>query len=219
MLPARGDNLCASCHDDVARLAATSPSKHAAVTDAGCEGCHDPHGNGKKKLLVEADGKLCLSCHDTIQRTIASAKSQHQPVHDGECVACHNPHGAEVVPLLKDKFPLNFYTGYNADNYALCFGCHPKGLAEYSRTNVTNFRNADKNLHELHVNKADKGRTCRVCHNIHGADQDRLVRSASPSFGKWNIPINLTLTATGGTCLVGCHKPKSYDRYLPAKYR
>ena len=219
MLPAGGDKLCASCHADVSTLATTAVSQHGAITDGGCAVCHDPHGNGRSKMLIDNQGPLCLACHDTIMATIATAKSQHQPVMEGDCVACHNPHGAAVKPLLNAAYPQSFYAGYNVDRYALCFNCHPKGLAEYVRTTQTRFSNGDRNLHELHINKSDKGRTCRVCHNVHGADQQRLVRSTSPSFGKWNVPINLQVTETGGTCIVGCHKPKSYDRFRPVSYR
>jgi hypothetical protein len=31
-------------------------------------------------------------------------------------------------------------------------------------------------------------------------------------FGKWNIPMRWVESAGGGTCYVGCHRPKSYDR-------
>lgn len=219
MLPARGDQLCASCHEKEATLATTAVSQHAAVKDGGCAACHDPHGTGQAKLLIDAQGTLCLGCHDIIKAKISTAKSQHQPVNDGECVACHNPHGAAFKPLLNAAFPQSFYAPYSTASYALCFGCHPRGLAEYTRTTLTRFSNGDRNLHELHVNKGEKGRTCRVCHSVHGADQDHLVRSISPNFGKWSIPINLQVTESGGTCVVGCHKPKSYDRYRPVSYQ
>ncbi|MDK2793350.1 MAG: hypothetical protein PWQ25_2213, partial [Deferribacteres bacterium] len=34
----------------------------------------------------------------------------------------------------------------------------------------------------------------------------------------WELPINFTKTKTGGSCVVGCHKPKEYDRLNPVKY-
>jgi predicted CXXCH cytochrome family protein len=215
MLPAIGDKLCASCHEDVATLATTAISQHGAISDGGCAVCHDPHGTGQVKMLLQAQGPLCLDCHDGIKAKIANAKSQHQPVKDGECVACHNPHGAAFKPLLAREVPLGFYFPYQEEHYSLCFGCHERGITAFIRTIKTNFRNGDYNLHSLHVNKSEKGRTCRVCHGVHGADQERLVQSSSPSFGRWAIPIYLKVTESGGTCVVGCHKPKSYDRYRP----
>jgi hypothetical protein len=33
------------------------------------------------------------------------------------------------------------------------------------------------------------------------------------------LPVNFTQTKNGGTCVVGCHKPKDYDRVNPVKYK
>jgi hypothetical protein len=34
----------------------------------------------------------------------------------------------------------------------------------------------------------------------------------------WSYPINFTEAENGGTCVVGCHKPKDYDRLNPVVY-
>ena len=31
----------------------------------------------------------------------------------------------------------------------------------------------------------------------------------------WMLPIKYTQTKNGGSCVVGCHKPKGYDRINP----
>jgi predicted CXXCH cytochrome family protein len=69
----------------------------------------------------------------------------------------------------------------------------------------------------VHVNK-DKGRTCTACHDPHASNQAKHVRYEVP-FGAWSYPINLTTTATGGSCVVGCHAPKKYDRQNPLMAR
>jgi len=123
-----------------------------------------------------------------------------------------------VAPLLKGTYPEGFYAPYRAESYGLCLTCHQRGAFEYERTSeATGFRNGDRNIHYVHVNKSHKGRVCRTCHNVHGADQDKLVQSKTEGFGRWDIPINLETTSTGGTCVVGCHKPKSYDRVHPVR--
>jgi len=161
--------------------------------------------------------KLCYSCHSDKEDEILAYKYQHQPVGDGECWACHVPHGGDKADLLQGNYPEEFYAPYTEEAYSLCLQCHDRGMLAYGRTSeATGFRNGDKNLHYVHVNKRIKGRTCRVCHGVHGENQIRLVHDTK-EFGQWQIPIELTPTATGGTCVVGCHRPMSYDRTRAAK--
>jgi predicted CXXCH cytochrome family protein len=163
---------------------------------------------------------MCFDCHDAMQATIAKASSQHAPVEAGECASCHNPHGSSNNSLLVAPYPEAFYAPYRTENFALCFTCHKPEAMEYARTSeATEFRNGDRNLHSVHVNKADKGRVCKACHGVHGADQPRLILTAIPDFGQWQIPITYTQTETGGGCVVGCHNPKTYNRVRTVGYR
>jgi hypothetical protein len=82
-------------------------------------------------------------------------------------------------------------------------------------TSLTNFRNGDRNLHFLHVNR-EKGRTCLACHEVHAGSQERKIRVSTP-FGEWKIPIKFSMTSTGGTCAASCHVEKKYDRKRPFK--
>ena len=210
MLPETGDALCLMCHDDVQEsMAARFP--HDALED-GCSTCHDAHGTGKINMFVMEEATLCYSCHDDKELEFSAFKFQHQPVVDGECWGCHAPHGSNRNKLLKGAWPRGFYAPYSAGAYSLCLNCHDKNKFEYERTSEeTDFRNGDRNLHFIHVNR-EKGRVCKDCHGVHGANQESLVLDEVPGFGKWRIPIEKTITETGGACLVGCHKPKYYDR-------
>lgn len=207
-----GSELCFRCHDK-------EPFKqshgHAPVASGNCLQCHDPH-QSDNRFLLKADGAgLCFLCHD---KNLALGVSKHKPVAEGECVKCHAPHGSAWPKLLKDAFPAPFYLSYAQDNFALCFDCHEKNIAQDRRTDtLTGFRNGDFNLHYLHINKPDKGRSCKTCHDPHAARQQRLIKEHIPGFGTWEIPIRYTKTETGGTCVVGCHKPKTYDRVRPVK--
>jgi len=212
MLPEKGDALCLLCHPDIGDKAKNAPVKHAALEE-GCTSCHDPHGNGNLRLLQTEPQGFCVSCHDAMGEVVAAAKFQHQPVQKGECWLCHDPHGAENRVLLKQYYPEEFYAAFDEANYALCFSCHDRRAFLYQRTSeLTRFRNGDQNLHYQHVNKSTKGRVCKTCHGVHGADQATLVQSKIPGFGKWEIPIQYTQTPNGGNCTVGCHKPKAYSR-------
>ena len=215
MLPAEGIDFCAGCHADIADIAVNAKVQHGAMEE-GCIVCHDPHGNGNPRMFSAPEKTFCISCHDSIGEQIAAAQSQHQPVAEGVCWSCHNPHGSDYFRLLKASYPEPFYAGFSEDNYRLCFMCHDSRAFLYERTSeLTRFRNGDRNLHFLHVNKSSKGRVCKVCHGVHGADQKKLVRSKVPGFGRWDIPIHMQKGENGTTCTVGCHKPKTYNPLRP----
>ena len=75
------------------------------------------------------------------------------------------------------------------------------------------FRNGERNLHFLHVNR-EKGRSCRACHDEHASNQPKHIRESVP-FGRWTMHTQYTKTETGGGCTTGCHRPYSYDRDNP----
>ena len=72
----------------------------------------------------------------------------------------------------KAEFPAGEYAAYSDKEYALCFTCHKRDLLQFPDTSfATDFRDGERNLHYLHVNKSEKGRSCRMCHNIHWRNQ------------------------------------------------
>lgn len=211
---ATGAALCYRCHDDLT----VRPRVHGPVKAGNCGICHNPHAGAGPSLLRAPGGKVCFSCHGAIERQVANSPYPHPPVAEGRCAACHDPHGSPHRPHLKAYYPRDWYVAFSEENFSLCFLCHDKGAFLYQRTSAaTGFRNGDRNLHYLHVNKPSKGRVCRICHGVHGADQPKLVQSRTPDFGQWDIPVVLTATSTGGTCVAGCHNPKTYDRVRPVR--
>ena len=74
------------------------------------------------------------------------------------------------------------------------------------RAGITGFRNGDENIHFRHVNKVDKGRTCRACHEVHASKRPAHIREAVPfGSGGWLLDINFEQTEDGGSCAPGCH--------------
>lgn len=202
--------LCLACHDDIAKKLKAAKRPHPAVETAGCTGCHVPHASDQPSLIKEPIAKLCSSCH---KEKIAELKSPflHGPVALGQCQACHDPHGSNDPKILKTFFPEGFYNPYQDGLYALCFNCHEKNIArEAKTTTLTDFRNGSENLHYAHVH-SEKGRSCKACHAVHSSGQQKHIRAQVP-FGTWMLPITFKKTATGGSCAVGCHKPRAYDR-------
>ncbi len=198
--------LCLQCHEDKFSW----PVPHKPVADGNCLACHDPHQSENHMLLRKPETSLCFNCHDA---SMARGRSVHQPVDGGDCGACHEVHGSKQNKLLSKAYPSEMYQSFAVEKYALCFDCHESSLATEAITaSDTNFRNGDQNLHFVHLMVTGRGRSCRTCHEVHAAHQEHLVRDALPGFGNWQVPVNYTENERGGTCVAGCHKPKSYDR-------
>jgi predicted CXXCH cytochrome family protein len=218
--------LCYNCHSDFQEKSESSKVVHGPLKDkSSCINCHNPHSSPNSRLLKDATNDLCLKCHDrtitndsvkirNIRQSITNAKSVHQALEAG-CITCHNPHYSEKKALLVANFPAGQqYIKATADNIELCFMCHDKDLLEAKTTvAATNFRNGKTNLHYLHV-KGDKGRNCTMCHDVHGAQNEKLITDKL-KFGNWEMKIKFEPSAIGGSCLTACHSEKKYDRTIP----
>ena len=90
------------------------------------------------------------------------------------------------------------------------WGTRPEG-ERLLRAGVTGFRNGEENLHFKHVNKIDKGRTCRACHDFHASPNPKHIKTQT-KFGNWEFKLNYQKTETGGSCWPGCHVQRKYDR-------
>ena len=214
--------LCVDCHkketEKVMGQIARATVVHKPVAEGKCAGCHAPHASNYNKLLKGGpkDVALCYSCHTKMEQQTKSALYKHGPVQQEMCSTCHEPHAGYVAKNLRYNFDKKFYNPFDLEVYSLCFKCHKETVVLDKRTTyLTNFRNGDRNLHFLHVNR-QKGRTCLACHEVHMGSQRRHIRKLTP-FGTWEIPINFTLTPTGGKCSANCHIPKEYDRENPVK--
>lgn len=220
--------LCLACHEDIRNLTQQAAVKHGALTQgAQCANCHNPHGASVEHLLIQKPMLLCLKCHSRDDVVDASGKRltnfkklldenpvQHGPVAAEDCSACHNPHGQQNFRLLNEAYPATFYASYDPKLYALCFECHEeKAFTQPQTDTLTQFRDGSRNLHYVHVNKAERGRTCRACHEVHAARQEHQIRDSVP-FGPrgWLLPVNFVKTPAGGSCLKTCHSERSYAR-------
>ncbi len=226
MLLGAGRRLCAECHEDIVDTVDRAAVDHAPTsTGKECVNCHSTHGANAAPMLLAPQRELCLGCHDkkleSGETTLANMKSLldhnehwHKPIQESGCTGCHQPHGSDHFRLLKKPFPEKFYSPFDLTNYALCFSCHEQSVVQTERTRtLTNFRDGDRSLHFLHVNR-EKGRTCRACHEPHASPHLRHIRDTVP-FGKWALPVNFEKNETGGKCHPGCHDEFTYDRNAP----
>ncbi|MBI5478923.1 MAG: cytochrome C [Deltaproteobacteria bacterium] len=219
--------LCGTCHKAITRKATTSKVGHAPMTQGKkCLTCHNAHASGIDHLLIRLPFDLCVECHSkdgmkskdgkkltNFKKHLDENKEWHAPVAGKDCSACHTPHGGDKFRLLTAEYPPEFYSPYEPKNYKLCFDCHnPEILASPRTRTLTRFRDGDRNLHYLHVNKADRGRTCRACHEVHASRQPNHIRDGVPYGPKgWILKVVYKKTPTGGTCEKTCHAGAPYN--------
>jgi predicted CXXCH cytochrome family protein len=221
--------MCTGCHEHerIGKLAKDAKYKHTIVTsDQACLNCHTAHGSTIASLMRSEPQKVCMSCHATPvksgTRTIAGVAEvndpktvKHGPIQQGNCSGCHNVHGGEISRLLTKPYSEAFYQSFEVEKYDLCFSCHDKQLVQTASTKgLTGFRNGERNLHFVHVNMADRGRSCRACHETHASRQPLHIRESVP-YGSWQLPINFKREAAGGSCAPGCHQAYTYNRDNP----
>jgi len=209
---------CIACHKttnkDVIDNILNAKYQHKPVKDDKCGTCHNPHATDNKKLLLSNIKTICFECHKNVAEKVNKSKFVHGPVKSDGCYACHSTHGSNNPYLLVKYFPKEFYNDYKEGLYDICFNCHNESAMKVKiTTQDTGFRNGSINLHYLHVQVKGKGRSCKACHEVHAGNQDLHIRESVP-FGSsgWELPIKFTKKVNGGSCVVGCHKPKTYDR-------
>jgi predicted CXXCH cytochrome family protein len=214
--------LCYACHDGVKKDVDTNRVVHKAVSEKKlCLNCHSPHSSDEKKLLTGNKKELCLSCHDkdvdangrktkNIRQLLAASKVIH-PAINGGCVSCHKPHASAENYLLISPFPVELYVPGKKENYGVCWECHDSDLLELAETaTATNFRNGEKNLHNIHLRGA-RGRSCVLCHDVHASNNKFLILDKI-AFGKWSFTLNFAPADSGGSCSPGCHGYAVYKR-------
>ena len=228
--PAPG--LCTECHTGVAALT-QQKFRHTGATHEGkaCLNCHNPHASNVEHLLQRLPFDLCVNCHSTedikdasgakvtnIKKLLDENKVHHGPVAQKDCSACHLPHGSNVFSLLSMAYPPTFYAPFEVKSFELCFSCHEEQLVTTERTTTaTRFRDGDRNLHFLHVNKPDRGRTCRACHEVHAAQKTYQIRESVPFGSKgYLLRVNFEKRADGGNCTQTCHTARSYTNAAPS---
>jgi len=223
LLKKKMPELCVGCHDKIGKKLAGVKVPHKPLQQEGsCANCHSAHYSQDKGLLLFDEMATCLRCHDkdnlgtpplhNIKKDLAGKKYLHGPIEMGECKACHDPHGSDNFRMLRGSYPSDIYAPYKEGVYDACLACHEKNLLRFAETTIyTGFRNGNRNLHYVHVNNR-KGRTCRVCHEPHASNGEKLISNEGTQFGGWKIPINFRISPTGGSCAPGCHRKFTYNR-------
>ena len=223
LLFTKSPDLCFFCHSNFDKDREQAKTVHTASYEGNsCIQCHTPHASAEKKLLAGKSKDLCLNCHNkkiektngvviaNIGKKIDESSYLHKALNK-RCTGCHNAHFSSRDLLLQNDFPVGPYAKGVEESFTLCFDCHDTDLLNVEKTTTgTMFREVDRNLHFVHVNK-EKGRNCTTCHDVHAANNTKLI-ATTVKFGRWNMPLNYIESETGGTCATGCHKEQSYSR-------
>ncbi|MCX7015111.1 MAG: cytochrome c3 family protein [Candidatus Sumerlaeota bacterium] len=216
---------CAQCHEPFLLAAERLPYRHLHLDPRGqCADCHYAHRRGAEKYLRENVADTCLTCHDLPLRVdnreienVGAEIRDSADVHGAlktppSCPACHTPHGSAQPALLKAGYPAGSYEEYRTEDYALCWQCHSKELAESGQgAGATRFYAGTTNLHRLHVVELRHGRACHLCHEAHASSTPHLLR-AEATFGQWTAPLIYEPLADGGRCQTPCHREREYHR-------
>jgi hypothetical protein len=166
-----GENVCASCHEDI--VGKTHPSKKV---HGACIMCHSPH---KARKLP---GEMCSKCHLANQTVLV----HRIPGHPEDCLACHSPHFTEVDIVgdacLKCHQGM-FYSGgrrqpkehRNCENChdvasfkyvgdGACAKCHPKQAPVLSDKRLNAQHRYCITCHKPHTWRATFASSCEACH-------------------------------------------------------
>ncbi len=216
---------CNSCHPAIAKRMNAKVQHDVMKDGSACGNCHSPHASNVEKILLRLPFDQCVGCHSkdgmqdsngkpmtNFKKWLAENPIQHAPVAQKDCSACHQPHGSDHTRLCLAEYPPEFYAPFEPANYALCFTCHDERMVTAAETRTeTRFRDGSKNLHFAHVNRQDRGRICRACHEVHASKLPYLIRDSVPygSMG-WMLKVGFTKNPDGGTCDKTCHTARTY---------
>jgi predicted CXXCH cytochrome family protein len=138
---------------------------------------------------------------------------------------CHNAHQSPRETLLTAPFDGGLRVRFSEDAFALCFNCHDvDAFQEPVVDDETGFRQGDRNLHYVHLigdagsnrygieQKRKKRMSCTGCHLLHASSQPKLIRPSRKRGTVTVYTIDYQETGQGGSCVVGCHKPRQYRR-------
>jgi predicted CXXCH cytochrome family protein len=165
-LRAEGPALCFMCHTDKAEAVHEAEFIHKPVSE-NCISCHDPHSAERQFMLESQLPALCLDCHKDKKEQLTTVSVKHGALEtDRTCLNCHDAHMSNIAKNLIME-PMD-----------LCLSCHDK---EYKSDNGKSIMDIKKWLVENTDHHGPiKQKDCSGCHNPHGSENFRILRSPYP---------------------------------------
>lgn len=163
---------CMECHEDeVASFERTTHSK-SWQAGTGCESCHgdlaahlkNPKIRGTIEVMQKkssfSSSEACLQCHEKAGEQQHNSLSEHTRA-GVACGSCHNAHpSAEHKRAMTSKGLSPMHKDKQSE---LCMSCHKTTEAQFAQT--------------THHRLREGVMECTSCHNPHGSDQFRQLRS------------------------------------------
>jgi len=182
-----GGEVCATCHEDVAKGFAGNPHTRMAAehgtAGVNCEGCHGPgkahvEGGGDKTKIFNPSqasakdvDKTCLGCHDIHGSKQESLLKAPQPA---LCFQCHTD--------VKPQFDMPTHHKVN-EGLIKCSDCHDVH-GTFEKSNLRSRNDSNLICTKCHTEKRGpfvyehtpvKGEGCMGCHTPHGSQNARLL--------------------------------------------
>lgn len=217
-LPARAQEECTTCHEDVAKAFAKTGHGRRFAADkdyqsANCTSCHagaQAHaasgGETRPPRLERGPeaNSACLSCHSRSPKHAHWQGSAHQSA-GLACASCHDPHERQArTPEQQKRLPGASRTAET------CLGCHGGVRAALHQ----------RSAHPMRDGKMD----CASCHDPHGSTGEKLIRQGSVNELCYSCHQNMRgpflweHSPVREDCLT-CHKPhgSNYPQMLQAR--
>jgi predicted CXXCH cytochrome family protein len=166
-LTAQGSNLCYMCHTDKAEVIHNSEFVHKPVEE-NCIKCHNPHSAERQFMLKSQIPALCLNCHEDKKKELNTIAVKHGALEtDRSCLNCHDAHNSNIPKNLKME-PMD-----------LCLSCHDREYKGADGKTIMNMKRwlTENTDHHGPIRQKD----CSGCHNPHGSNNFRILRSPYPS--------------------------------------
>jgi len=197
--------------DYAASIHATSPNAHNPSDTAGdqqageCDNCHDPHGRGNGKMLIEPAPAVCYDCHNastpnTVSGDDVQAAFQMTSHHDLSkvgCANCHNVHKATQASVMMDPYnPAASLT----DPDTFCLSCHsgsmPQGVTGAPNVAGEWTGGGHDATHSLN---------CTDCHEPHGSSNPSNLNYRPLTYGGYTAAFTTGLNFGQRAFCEVCH--------------
>lgn len=181
-----------------------------------CLNCHEYHGSSDFPLLKNSNSAAtCINCHtnksfNEVQVQGAAVGTMipnssnyfvgsiHDNVFYGRngCTLCHNPHGTDKAKMLTGSFVARVYGsggGSTQSEVELCFRCHDYRyyVGQNGNDPIVGSRFGNGNGRNYHWHVPKENTTCRVCHDPHTANNQKIHKLGGSN---WlvNNPVNVS---------------------------
>ncbi len=136
LLKTSTEQLCFTCHDELADEVIGSDYRHGPVQTGDCMSCHDVHGSDNSRILSKyfpeefykeyqpGNYELCFGCHNKdiakkkFTRTLTNFRDGEYNLHyfhvnmkkGRNCVACHDPHASTQAKHIRTEVPFGSWS-------------------------------------------------------------------------------------------------------------